>query len=71
MDVWRPVGLDVSLTRSANEENQSSQESQFLHVLGNTILLFFVSFCCHAALAGRDDRTLQKSGIQALSKASF
>ena len=55
MDVWRPVGLDVSLTRSANEENQSSQESQFLHVLGNTILLFFVSFCCRAALAGRDD----------------
>ena len=55
MDVWRPVGLDGNKTRSANEENPSSQESQILHVLGNTIIVVFVSFCCRAALAGRDD----------------
>ena len=55
MDVWRPVGLDGNKTRSANEENPSSQETQILHVLGNTIIVVFVSFCCRAALAGRDD----------------
>ena len=55
MDVWRPVGLDGIKTRSASEEIPNSQRSQFLHDLGNSILLFFVSFCCRAALAGRDD----------------